>query len=256
MILSNETKREMSEFAHLFAKKLKKIIVPSNDFAGFIGNGHFMRDALFGINTAGEISKEMPFVNAVLAINKVSQELLIRPMGIFQLIDYVGIDVCQYIMKVMNPHLKDEELHSPLLDKMIELEVRGGQNPDGSQKDGFLKYERGKPVGVFNPETKEYVNIADFENEVRDYLDVSIETPTWKGLLKDKSKTEKLSDYFKRVDNSKSRGADLTRRYIKSSREIGLKLVADNVAKTEDDVNKVMLTGFFHLYGPINNYLK
>jgi len=257
LIVTDNTKSEMSEFAHQYAKNLRKLIVPSNDFAGFIGNGHFMRDALFGIHTAEEISKEIPYTNAILAINRVSQELLVRPMGIFQLIDYVGIDVCQYIMKVMDPHLKDETLHSDLLDKMIELGVRGGQNPDGSQKDGFLKYEKGKIVGIYDINSKEYTDINNIKDEVANYLGKLPENiPTWKGLLRDKSKEQKLSEYFSSIEKEDSNGAKLTKRYISRSREIGLKLVNDNVANSHEDVNKVMLTGFFHIYGPINDYLK
>ena len=37
-------------------------------------------------------------------------------------------------------------------------------------------------------------------------------------------------------------------------KEIGEKLVSDKVAHNSDDVNTVMLTGFFHAYGPINEY--
>ncbi len=36
----------MIGFAKEYAKNLGKVVVPANDFAGFIGNGHFMRDAL------------------------------------------------------------------------------------------------------------------------------------------------------------------------------------------------------------------
>jgi hypothetical protein len=32
--------------------------------------------------------------------------------------------------------------------------------------------------------------------------------------------------------------------------------VADNVAAHADDVNTVMLTGFYHAYGPINNFFE
>ncbi len=256
LIVTDDTNKEMTDFALELAKKLRKLIVPSNDFAGFIGNGHFMRDALHGINTAEKISSDIPFTNAVYAMNRVSQDFLVRPMGIFQLIDYVGIDVCQYIMKVMNPHLKDENLHSELLDTMIGLDVRGGQNADGSQKNGFLKYEKGRPVGVYNTQTKQYENISDFDAYVSKYLSTTAEkVPSWKALLRDNKKDEILDKYFKEVEGSNTKGAELTKQYIARSREIGKKLVADNVAKNEDDVNKVMLTGFFHLYGPINNYL-
>jgi 3-hydroxyacyl-CoA dehydrogenase len=37
-------------------------------------------------------------------MNHISQDYLIRPMGIFQLIDYVGVDVCSYIMSVMQSY--------------------------------------------------------------------------------------------------------------------------------------------------------
>ncbi len=36
--------------------------------------------------------------------------------------------------------------------------------------------------------------------------------------------------------------------------KIGKKLVSMKVAKTDEDVNTVLLTGFYHAYGPINNY--
>jgi hypothetical protein len=51
-------------------------------------------------------------------------------------------------------------------------------------------------------------------------------------------------------------GANLAKSYGKRSLEIGKKLVADNVANNDDDVNTVLLTGFYHAYGPINEYFK
>jgi hypothetical protein len=49
-------------------------------------------------------------------------------------------------------------------------------------------------------------------------------------------------------------GAELARAYGLRSKEIGLDLVKDKVAAREDDVNTVLLTGFYHAYGPINAY--
>ena len=49
-------------------------------------------------------------------------------------------------------------------------------------------------------------------------------------------------------------GARLGMEYGKRSNEIGRKLVSDGVAFNEADVNTVMLTGFFHAYGPVNDY--
>ena len=42
--------------------------------------------------------------------------------------------------------------------------VRGGQNHDGSQKNGFLEYGQGKPIGVYDPEQKRYVSIGGFQD--------------------------------------------------------------------------------------------
>ena len=51
-------------------------------------------------------------------------------------------------------------------------------------------------------------------------------------------------------------GSKLTKDFVLNSKNIGLKLVADGVTDKEEHVNTVMLTGFFHAYGPINNYFK
>ncbi len=247
---------ELAEFVTMYIKALRKIEVPSNDFAGFIGNGHFMRDALHGICEAEKLAEQIPFAEAVYMLNKVSQDFLIRPMGIFQLIDYVGIDVCQFIMKVMEPHVKDEKIHSPLLDKFIEMGIKGGQNFDGSQKDGFLKYEKGRLTAIFDTQTKSYVSIDTFAAKCDEKLGAlpSGHTP-WKTLINNPSKEEFLTNYFNELSNMQTLGAQLAINYLKRSKQIGEKLVSDNVAFTPEDVNTVLLTGFFHAYAPINDYI-
>ena len=255
LIVTDKTKKEVVEFAKTYAKNLRKIIVPSNDFAGFIGNGHFMRDALHAITEAEALAKDMPFVEAVYMVNKVAQEFLVRPMGIFQLIDYVGIDVVQFIMKVMNPFVKDEELHSSLLDKMIELDVKGGQKSDGSQKDGFMKYEKGQPIAIFDPDKKEYIPISEFKDKCDKKLGPIPDSKiSWKSIIRRPDKEVLLKDFFKTLKTKQTLGAELAVKYGKRSNEIGKKLVADNVANNENDVNTVMLTGFFHAYGPVNTF--
>jgi len=258
LIRAKNTKEEVNDFALAYAKKLRKIIVPSNDIAGFIGNGHFMRDALYGMQQAELLTDDFGgFVNSVYAINKVTQDFLVRPMGIFQLIDYVGIEVCSYIMSVMNPNLDNEDLHSPLLDKMIEQGITGGQYSSGAQKDGFLKYEKGRPVAIWDVNTKKYVDIADFSADV----DAKLGNPPtslkpWKAVNFSKKKDALLEAIFNEMNGLDTKGAEIAKAYNKRSNEIGHLLVDSGVATSEDDVNTVMLTGFFHAYGPINNYLK
>jgi 3-hydroxyacyl-CoA dehydrogenase len=255
LIVTKTTVAEMTEFAKIYAKNLGKIVVPANDFAGFIGNGHFMRDALHGIKTAQELTKDLTFVEAVYAVNRITQDFLIRPMGIFQLIDYVGIDVVSFIMGVMNPFLPDEDLHSRLLDKMLELGVRGGQYSDGTQKDGFLKYEKGKPVAIYNPDTKQYVAIADFKEKADKFLgDAPATLIPWKVAVKVKDKDATFGQIFADMKSQRTMGAKLAVEYGQRSNAIGKKLVSDNVAFNDNDVNTVLLTGFFHAYGPVNGY--
>ena len=257
VIKGENTLAEVEEFALAFIKNLRKKAVPSNDFAGFIGNGHFMRDALHGIDEALKLSADMPMVEAIYIMNKVSQDYLVRPMGIFQLIDYVGVEVCSYIMSVMNPHLADENLHSPVLDKMIGLGVLGGQYSSGAQKDGFLKYEKGRPVAIYDMDKKEYAPIANFAAKCDALLiDLPKSYVPWKAANFNKAKKEILEKYFAELNTMETMGAKLAKEYNKRSNEIGKKLVADNVANNDNDVNTVMLTGFFHAYGPINEYLK
>ncbi len=257
LITITKNSKSMVEFANAYAKALRKVVVPSNDFAGFIGNGHFMRDALHGIHQVEKLTITTPFTEALYMINRVSQDFLIRPMGIFQLIDYVGVDVVQFIMKVMDPHLPDEDLHSDLLDKMMEIGVKGGQNSDGSQKDGFLKYDRGKPVAVFNPETRMYVDMADFKSAADEQLGPLPDSwKPWKVVNFSRGAKEGiLATYFNDLSGMNTMGAELAKTYIKRSNEIGKFLVSSKVANSDEDVNTVMLTGFYHAYGPINSYM-
>ena len=254
LIPAEYTRQELKDFAVEFAKRLRKVLVPSSDFAGFIGNGHFMRDALYGIREAERLTEKYSLPEAIYIINLITQSWLIRPMGIFQLIDYVGVDVVSYIMKVMNPYLPEEELHSDLLDKFLQRDVRGGQYSDGSQKDGILKYERGRPVAVYDIEEGGYVNIDSFGEKIESGLGSPPMKLKWKDVNFSPSKNNVLDDYFKSLAESDSPGASLAMNYGKESGRIANLLVSSGVAATTDDVNKVLETGFYHAYGPVNNY--
>jgi 3-hydroxybutyryl-CoA dehydrogenase len=255
VIRAKSTLPELAEFAGQYAKKLRKTVVPSNDVAGFIGNGHFMRDALHGIAEVERLAPEFGFVDAVYMVNKVSQDFLIRPMGIFQLIDYVGLDICQCILKVMNDRSVGAGLQSSLLDRLIASGVLGGQFADGSQKDGFLKYEKGRPAGVFNPETGAYLSFAEISPRCDERLGpLPASGKPWKSVIQIADRAAYLQSYFRDLQGMSALGADLARRYGRKAKEVGLGLVKDGVAQKDEDVNAVMLTGFYHAYGPVNNY--
>lgn len=257
LIVTKKTTDDVEAFAKEYAKNLKKIIVPSNDFAGFIGNGHFMRDALHGMKEAETLAKDknIPLYKAIYMVNTVTQDYLVRPMGIFQLIDYVGVDVVQFILNVMNPFVNDEDLQSELLDKMMLQGVKGGQMSSGAQKDGFLKYKGGRFTAIWDTHKQQYVDLVTFKEECDEMMgEMPDSVVAWKSIIRNKKKDALLANFFNDLKSSSALGAAVAVKYGQKSKAIGEKLVSDNVANEVDHVNTVMLTGFFHAYGPVNNF--
>jgi len=253
VISANTTRQELKDIAYKLGNRLRKKLVPANDIAGFIGNGHFMRDGLHAISEVKRLQKEYSLPGAIYIMNRISQDFLIRPMGIFQLIDYVGIDVFQCILRVMRKHLRDDTLQSDLIDLMVDKKVIGGQRPDGSQKDGFLKYEKNVPVAVYDTEKNQYVAIEgkwkqDLDSKIGD-LPAGFEP--WRKLLRDPNKDDKLATYFRNLKATKTFGAELARAYLDKTKQIAKGLVKSGVANSEADVNAVLTNGFYWLYGPI-----
>lgn len=247
---------ELVALAADLARILKKKTVPANDIAGFIGNGHFMRDGLYCLREVERLAKDHGFVQAVQLVETVSRDFLLRPMGMFQLIDYVGIDVFQLILKVMDKYL-DDGLHSDLIDRYLERGVKGGQLSTGAQKDGFLKYDKGRPVAIFDPGTGAYASLeAPWAREAAALLGPHPDPAlTWKALQKDPAREAKLRAYFAGFANQDTLGVALARAHALASRTAALNLVASGVAQRAEDVNDVLTLGFFHLYGPVNDYL-
>lgn len=255
LIYPNNVDPALRTFTEELGKRLKKTLVVSKDVAGFIGNGHFLREASFACQQVEALSNKHSLPEAIYLLNSITQHLLVRPMGIFQLLDYVGLDVCANISKIMtqfNPHAN---LNTKLIDHMLAAGIRGGQQTNGSQRDGFLKYEKNIPVGVYSLKEKKYISFQ--ENPFFEKCDQLIEAYPkeyypWKTLVKDSNRQEKLSTYFKNLFEENTVGANLAKTYLQHSAEIAKKLVQDGVASSTADVNSVLENGFFHLYGPEN----
>ncbi|MBN2056785.1 3-hydroxyacyl-CoA dehydrogenase family protein [bacterium] len=261
VIATPRTDPELVETAKLLGRAFRKKLVPANDIAGFIGNGHFIRDGLHALQEVERLmgEQEWSMVEAVYAVNRVSQDYLMRPMGIFQLIDYVGIDVFRLIQVVMENYIGNERLRHHLIDSMLENGVRGGQHPDGSQRDGFLRYERGRPSGVFDLAQGGYVAMeigVGWNMAVDETLGLPPRgLQPWKQLLGDPDRASKIAACFSSLAETDTLGADIARRYLKRSRAIGELLVESGVADKPEYVNDVLTNGFFHLYGPINDFV-
>lgn len=99
--------------------------------------------------------------------------------------------------------------------------------------------------------------ITDLEEECSDKLgNLPASFKPWRAMISDPQREESLNNYFKELGKLDTLGAKLAINYGKTSKEIAQKLVSDGVAVSEKDVNTVLLTGFYHSYGPINIYFK
>ncbi len=248
---------DLIKFSEQLAKSMRKIVVYSSDVAGFIGNGHFMRDALFALDQAKGMTNEIALADAIYRVDTVSRDLLLRPMGIYQLMDYVGIDVMCFILKSMQAAFPQEKLSHEILSQYIDLGVTGGQFSDGSQKDGFFQYEKGKIVAVYDMDAKAYKAIADVKIASEAYFTPQpSEKLNWKTVIREREREAMLTPFFNELKTLNSSAAKLAVTYGLKSKAIGQLLVDGGVAADTNAVNKVMETGFYHSYGPVNNYFE
>ncbi|MCK4828341.1 hypothetical protein KA005_72095, partial [bacterium] len=159
---------------------------------------------------------------------------------------------------VMSTHIQGLTLKCDLIDRMVDKKVIGGQYADGSQKDGILKYEKNRVKGIFDIESGEYVMFDPdgWTKKVDDKLgDLPENWSPWYKLLMDPQKEQKLRSIFNKLKLMETLGADLAKTYLKRSKAIGEGLVTDGVARSVDDVNGVLINGFYHLYGPVNDLI-
>ena len=91
LIPATSTLPALVTLAEQIAQRLGKTVVFSRDVAGFIGNGQFIRECLYALSMARESCEKSAHTEAMYAVNKASADGLLRPMGIFQVMDYAGL---------------------------------------------------------------------------------------------------------------------------------------------------------------------
>jgi len=259
LISNDQTNPELVTVAKELAARLGKTVVESGDVAGFIGNGHFMRECILAGEMVQDLvaNKDYSESEAIFTVDSITRDYLVRPMGIFQLMDYVGTDVVQMIFDVMNNHIKSKTFASDLVENMVyKSEKTGGQESDGSQKEGFFRYGGGKIVGVYDMNSSKYTPFMEGMSNILRNINAALvnELPSshvpWKALLRDKEKEGKLDTYFGALATQSGEYAELARNFLTQSGNIAENLVRDSVAKSMGDVGKVLMTGFGHLYNP------
>jgi len=234
IIYPDNVQPELKEIALDIGKQLNKIVVVSKDVPGFIGNGHFLREIDLACQLYDDLRKTYSHVDSILIVETITRDFLVRPMGMFQLLDYVGLDVGQKIAGVMQINF-----HS-LLQQMIDQEKVGGQNLDGSQKEGFFRYDKGKIIATYDLEQDAYVDQVS--------TDLAGTLPEqhlpWKQFMK---RVDHLETYEKALQECSSPGAKYGAKFLDDSRLIAKKLVENKVAATLDDVKTVLRNGFYQI---------
>jgi len=123
------------------SKKLGKVPVEVNDYPGFVANRILMPMINESIITLHE------GVAGVSEIDTVMKLGMAHPMGPLQLADFIGLDVCLFILNVMYDGLGNTKYAPcPLLVNMVtagHLGVKSGS--------GFYIHEKGSKELIVSP---------------------------------------------------------------------------------------------------------
>jgi len=126
---SNETTQLVMELS----KKLEKIPVEVNDYPGFVANRILMpmiNEAIYSLYEG---------VAGVSEIDNVMKLGMAHPMGPLQLADFIGLDVCLSILKVLHDGFGNPKYAPcPLLVNMVQAGHKGVKSGNG-----FYQYQAG-----------------------------------------------------------------------------------------------------------------
>lgn len=133
VIKGKKTSAQITETIMQLSRQLDKIPVEVNDAPGFVANRILMpmiNEAIFALYEG---------VSGVEEIDTVMKLGMAHPMGPLQLADFIGLDVCLFIMQVLHEGFKtDKYTPCPLLIEMVSAKEFGVKT--GS---GFYQYTPG-----------------------------------------------------------------------------------------------------------------
>lgn len=244
--------KELKLLAIELAKSLKKTVIFSEDIAGFIGNGYFLREVAFAFAMTRKLAETHGMPQSIYMIDKVTQDFLLRPMGIYRLIDYVGLDVVAGIGEILNHHLQKPFYDNTPLEPLLKAGKYGGQFSDGSQKEGFFRYSHGNRIEIFDVKANAYETIdhAGWKKSADAWLGNPPENLTWKALEGNRNADKAIENYFRLLREEKTEGSKIAFEFIENLRNILKGIVQDKIAGNKEDVVTVLKKGFFHLYDP------
>lgn len=137
---SDETTRMVMETS----KSLKKIPTEVNDYPGFVANRILMPMINEAIYTLFESVAGVEEIDTVMKLG------MAHPMGPLQLADFIGLDVCLSILRVLHEGLGDPKYRPcPLLINMVTAGYKGIKTGEG-----FYKYTPGSKELVVSDQFK------------------------------------------------------------------------------------------------------
>jgi 3-hydroxybutyryl-CoA dehydrogenase len=147
-----KTSDETNQIITDTAKNLQKVPVTVNDFPGFVSNKILMPLINEAIYTLYEGIAGVEEIDTIMKLG------MAHPMGPLQLADFIGLDVCLYIMRVLyEGYGNPKYAPCPLLVKMVDsgnLGVKSGM--------GFYDYS--------NKDSKELVVAPQFKNRKKELI--------------------------------------------------------------------------------------
>lgn len=121
-----KTSPEVTKTIMNLSEKLGKVPVSANDSPGFVSNRILMpmiNEAIFAVYEG---------VATAEAVDQVMKLGMAHPMGPLRLADFIGLDVCLDILKVLYDGFKDPKYRpSPLLVKMVDAGKLGDKTGEG-----------------------------------------------------------------------------------------------------------------------------
>lgn len=127
------TDKKVTETILEISKQLGKIPCEVNDYPGFIANRILMpmiNEAIFSLYEG---------VAGVEEIDNIMKLGMAHPMGPLQLADFIGLDVCYSILKVLHDGFGNPKYAPcPLLANMVNAKILGVKSDEG-----FYKYTAG-----------------------------------------------------------------------------------------------------------------
>ncbi|PSL07419.1 3-hydroxybutyryl-CoA dehydrogenase [Cecembia rubra] len=136
------TSEEVTDKIMDLSKKLDKIPVEVNDYPGFVANRILMPMINEAIYTLYESVAGVEEIDTVMKLG------MAHPMGPLQLADFIGLDVCLSILRVLHDGFGNPKYAPcPLLVNMVEAGFKGVKTGEG-----FYKYTPGVKEFTVSPQ--------------------------------------------------------------------------------------------------------